>query len=409
MTDAELVATLLAVKHEKTQAAAAHMLGIQPRQLRERLSEAKAKGLTTESKLITQEAKMRLQMATLKAENRSLLRALEEEERTRAAILGLDDLNPEPPAWLQSERIIDAPGTPMTIWSDWHWGERVFRDQVGGVNQFNRRIAKERVRNLVEKTIRLTMDYMVKPEYPGFVVCLGGDMITGGIHEELRETNEGTVQQCLLEVEEHLIAGLSRMADVFGHVFVPCVVGNHGRDTLKPRAKHRAYTSHEWLMYRRLARHFQGDKRLLFQVPDETDAYFKVYGHRFLLTHGDALGVKGGDGIIGALGPITRGTIKVGRSEAQIGRDFDTLIMGHWHTYIPRSDAVHVIVNGALKGYDEYARVGLRVPYSRPSQALWFVHPAYGITCQWPIFLDAQRRSTQTARWVSFEQQRSDQ
>jgi hypothetical protein len=28
-----------------------------------------------------------------------------------------------------------------------------------------------------------------------------------------------------------------------------------------------------------------------------------------------------------------RGAIKVGRSEAEIGRDFDTILMGHWHHY----------------------------------------------------------------------------
>jgi hypothetical protein len=37
------------------------------------------------------------------------------------------------------------------------------------------------------------------------------------------------------------------------------------------------------------------------------DVHYRVYGVRFLLNHGDMLGVKGGDGIIGAIGPIMRG------------------------------------------------------------------------------------------------------
>lgn len=403
-TDAELVAAQLALKNEGSVRAGAAFLGIPPTTMQSRLEAARRRGLGASSKLVTEEAKLRIQLAGVKAENRRLLAALEEEEQIRSDILALDQLTPNPPEWLQGAHEADTPGIPMTIWSDWHWGERVFKEQVGGVNTFNRRIAKQRVQRLVDTTVVLAIEHMVRPTYPGIVVCLGGDMITGDIHEELRETNEGTVQECLLEVEEHLIAGLQRMADAFGQVFVPCVVGNHGRDTLKPRAKHRVYTSHEWLMYRRLANHFKADPRFLFLVPGETDAYFKVFNHRFLLTHGDALGVKGGDGIIGALGPIARGAVKVGRSEAQIGRNFDTLIMGHWHTYIPRGDATPVIVNGALKGYDEYARTMLRVPYSRPSQALWFVHPTFGITCQWPVWLDQVRRSSQSAKWVSFEQ-----
>src|SRR5258706_1150686 len=160
---------------------------------------------------------------------------------------------------------------------------------------------------------------MVKPNYPGIVVCLGGYLISGNIHDELAQTNDGPVQQSILEVQEHLIRALTRMADVFGKVFVPCVVGNHGRNTLKPRAKNRVYESYEWNIYCQLEAWFKakGDTRIQFSIPGETDAFFSVLGHRFLLTHGDTLGVKGGDGIIGAIGPIARGVTKVGRSEAQ--------------------------------------------------------------------------------------------
>jgi hypothetical protein len=159
-------------------------------------------------------------------------------------------------------------------------------------------------------------------------------------------------------------------------------------------------TSHEGNIYCSLERHFRRDARIKFLIPGETDAYFKVYNHRFLLTHGDSLGVKGGDGIIGAIGPITRGSLKVARSEAQIGRDFDTIVMGHWHQmlWLPGG-----IVNGALKGYDEYARLAMRAPYSRPSQALWFVHPEHGITARWEILLDEAKSATECNDWVGWQ------
>ncbi len=281
-----------------------------------------------------------------------------------------------------------APGFPMTIWSDWHWGEVVRKDETGGANAFNRRIAVARVEALVDNTINLLRDYAGKnPSYPGIWVCLGGDMISGSIHEELRDTNWGTVEEQALEVGDAISGALLRMADEFGEVHVPCVVGNHGRKAHRPPAKAKVRENREYGVYKSLQRQFMGDPRFHFYVPEETDFFFSVYGHRFLLTHGDSLGVKGGDGIIGALGPITRGTIKVAASERQIGRDFDTLIMGHWHTYIPRSEAVAAIVNGTLKGYDEYARLFLRVRYSRPSQALWLVSYKHGVAAQWAVYL----------------------
>jgi hypothetical protein len=318
----------------------------------------------------------------------------------------IKDLAPEPPAWLHKPREPKLPGVPMTNWSDWHYGEVVVGAQVGGVNDFNFAIGRKRVKRLVDVTLDLTLHHMVRPNYPGIVINLGGDFISGNIHQELAETNEAPLMVTLLKVQEDLIAALEAMADKFGHVFAPCVVGNHGRTTFKPRAKNRVFESYEWHLYQSVRAYFKNDPRFHFFIPDEADAPYSVLGHRFLLTHGDALGVKGGDGIIGALGPIARGALKVGRSEAQIGRDFDTLVIGHWHIYIPRGDAVPVLCNGSLKGYDEYARLYLRAPYARPSQALWFMHQKHGFTAQWPVYLDDKRAAADSTEWVSWPQRK---
>jgi hypothetical protein len=406
LSDAELIETLKAAKAAKTQAEAACALGgIGVRALQRRIETAQGRGLTAESEAPDELGKAKATIARLEAQNKGLQRAALTADTLRQEIYGLSKALPEPPAWMiKQARNVKTPGVPMTIWSDWHWGENVNAEEIGGVNQFDQTTACLRVRDLVKRTISLAKDHMVRPSYPGIVVCLGGDMITGAIHEELALTNWGTVQEQFLQVQEVLIWGLEQMAKAFGKVFVPCVVGNHGRNTIKSHFKGRVFQNYEWNLYQQLERHFAKDKRFRFFVPNETDAYFTVLGHRFLLTHGDTLGVKGGDGIIGALGPIARGAFKVGRSEAQIGRDFDTLLMGHYHIYMPRGDAVPVIVNGSLIGYNEYARLALRAPYSRPSQALWFVHQDHGITAQWQIYLDEKHNSNEGSTWVQWQQ-----
>ena len=329
-------------------------------------------------------------------------------EKIRREIYDLQAVTPNPPKWIIKETDPKITGVPLAILSDIHGGERVDASQVGGVNKFNRQIMHRRLKLWLDVLLDLTIHHMVNPVYPGLILALAGDMITGVIHDELRETNDGTVQLTLLELQETLITIITVLADRFGKVFIPCVVGNHGRETLKPRAKNRVYTSYEWNLYCQLELHFRNDARVKFFIPNETDAYFTVQGHRFLLTHGDSLGVRGGDGIIGALGPIARGTIKVGNSEKQIGRDFDTLLMGHYHTYIPRGDACHAVVNGSVIGYNEYARLQLRVPYSRPTQALMFIHQKYGFTAQWPMYLDAQPKFTGKS-WISWEDRRREE
>lgn len=338
--------------------------------------------------------------ADLKAVTLSSLDA----ENIRSTILGLTARTPSPPAWLaESHAGTSTPGVPVTVWSDWHIGEVVTRMQVNGVNEFDLDVAERRIRALVERTLDLCFSHMVNPDYPGIVVNLGGDMFSGEIHEELKETNELPPNAALLWLLDRLAWALDVLAGRFGRVFVPCVPGNHGRDSVKPRAKDAVVRTVDWLLYCLLERHFRDDPRIRFQIPDTGEALYSIHGHRYMLVHGHDLGVKGGDGIIGALGPIMRGEMKMRWSQAQIDRDFDTLVLGHWHQALPLPRA---IVNNALKGYCEYARGILRAPYSRPSQLLWFHHPRRGIGCRWEIYLE-DRESGADLPWCTFEDARA--
>jgi hypothetical protein len=387
-------------EHDGVTEHAAAAFGISETASRRWVKMIKDKGLTGAE--LSVEAKLRIQNAQLQRDVRALQREADSAERIRTEIFNLATYTPDPPKWLTPGKPpLGHRGTPVALWSDWHYGEVVRPEEVGGVNVFDSDVARARVDQLVNTTIDLCYNHMGRAEakYPGIVVCLGGDMMTGEIHEELLATNDRTNHQQVNELTDILIAALTELADKFGNIFVPCVPGNHGRSTRKPRMKGRVFTSYEWLVYCALERYFRGDKRLQFFIPSDGDAYFKVYGHRFLLTHGDTLGVKGGDGIIGAIGPIMRGSIKVGRSEAEIGRNIDTILMGHWHQMLWLPGA---IVNGALKGYDEYARLALRAPYSRPSQALFFVHPEHGITAKWEVYLDKGRTVADAGEWIGW-------
>jgi transposase-like protein len=407
LSDDEMVERLKVWEECKRNAAtAAKVFGINPSAFRSSIRDAKNRGLSAKTKLQNTEAKLKTQLQLVKQELAETKRHNETVESIRKEIYGLAELTPDPPKWINPKSTkAGSPGTPIVVISDLHWGEKVSRIQVGGCNEYNRKIARERLAKLISKVIDLTINHMVNPTYPGIVCCLGGDMITGAIHDELAETNDGTVQQALLDCQEHLILAITRLADQFGKVFVPCVVGNHGRDTHKPRFKDSVFHSYEWNLYCQLERHFLRDKRVQFFIPGGSDAYFTVNGHRYLLTHGDKLGVAGGDGMIGILGPITRGRIKLGRQQAQVGRDFDTMIVCHYHTYVPRSEASHTIVNGCGIGYNEYAYEKLRAGYSRPTQALWFTHPEYGVTCQWPIYLEKEQKPIRAKKdWVNWDQ-----
>lgn len=299
------------------------------------------------------------------------------------------------PQWLAPKFRKPSPhGVPMLFLSDLHWGENVRPSQINGVNEYSIQIARARLATCVNSAVHLLEILSPTLEYPGIVMPLGGDMISGDIHEELAESNDLLTIPTVLDLLEHLTSAINYAADKFGNVFLPCVTGNHGRNTKKIRAKDRHHTSFDWMLYKLLAGKFAGDKRITFHIPDGPDAAFRIYNTRYNLTHGDQF--RGGDGMIGALGPIMRGDHKKRSRNAQIDLSYDVAMMGHWHQYM---HLTRLLVNGSLKGYDEYANSN-NFGFETPQQSLHLTHPKYGVTYRMPVYCDPKRAAPKT-NWVS--------
>lgn len=386
------------------QSAAARALGVSRSSFRDRLTQAARRGLTpgvSDQQLESAAVQgLRNKVSTLEKELRFAARETLDTEYVKTKIIGLSKnlAVSEPPDWaLRPESsAFFGPGVPTLFCSDLHWGEVVDPKQIGGVNRYNVAIANERLRAMVEVAIDLLHNHLKLPQYPGIVFALGGDMVTGDIHEELSATNEAEIMPVVLDLWGALVWCIERLADKFGRVFVPCVTGNHGRNTHKIRAKGRAYTNFDWLLYQFLAKRFEADDRVTFLIPDGSDAYYSVLGHRYLLTHGDQF--RGGDGMIGALGPIIRGDHRKRSRNAQIDMEYDTMLCGHWHQLI---QIERLIVNGSLKGYDEYAYSN-NFPFEPPRQALWITHPEHGITFRAPVDVDRKtRRRVESRAWAA--------
>jgi len=330
------------------------------------------------------------------------LKEIEEQDTLEKSILqvigSMASRNVDPPKWLTKPQSRGkGQHVPLTIWSDWHAGEVVNPRELHGLNEFNSRIMESRVRTLVDTTIHLCRNHG-PGNYPGAVVCLLGDFISGGLHPELLRSDDLSQIQATLHVRDTLAWAIEKMAEEFGSLFLPCTSGNHGRNTHKSEYKGTVYQNFDWLIYEMLIRHFADRKDIVFANPVTNEVHFSIFGERYLATHGDMLGVRGGDGIIGSIGPIMRGSLKVGRQSAAYGQDFDWLLMGHWHQplYLPG-----IIVANTLKGFDEYAARALRAPPSVPSQPLVFVNEKFGHVSYSEVFLD-EPRMKQKGSWVQW-------
>lgn len=301
-------------------------------------------------------------------------------DKLRKIIGKMTDVELKEPKWLAKPVKASGKTVPVLFTSDFQWGEVVKRDEVNGLNAFNKEIGKSRYQLLIEKALLLGGG---SPE--GLVLLRGGDSISGDIHEELLRTNDLSSMEAVLSLAELEVAGIRRLQQHFKKVLVISVPGNHGRTTHKPMSKGYSIHSYDSLLTHLIASHLQGEKGIQFHHPASGDAYFSIFGQRFLLTHGDRIGSRGGQGFVGPAATILRGAHRVRQQYSQIGKPIDWLLLGHFHTPMMLP---HVIVNGTLVGFSEYAHT-LRVEPNPPQQTMFHVHSEYGLTAYLPIYLES--------------------
>lgn len=265
--------------------------------------------------------------------------------------------------------------TPILFASDWQWGEVISRAGMGGLGEFNSEIAAQRVKLMGEKAISLAFEHRGAKKYEPLVYIRGGDMISGEIHADLRESNDKQAAGAVRDLVKHEAALLRMLAKAFGQVVVVSVPGNHGRLTPKPQSKRGALENMDSLSGLWLTDIFASDKRFTFSTPASGDAILDIQGWRFGITHGDRTGSSGGQGFIGVAATIIRGMKKVHEMYSTVGKPLDYILMGHYHTSLKLE---HGFSNGCLPGYSEFAR-DFRMRPGPPCQWLLFVDKEHGV------------------------------
>lgn len=326
---------------------------------------------------VRERQKYRDKIFALEKSLRDANRELNDREDARAALFNIVSHPVESPSW---SLVDSAPSKeselPVLFASDWQYGEYIHKDSVEGFNEFTPEIANERIRLLVSKTIELSFTHRGNKKYPGIYYIRGGDMISGEIHADLRETN--MLQSCpsareLVKAEKWVIQELRK---AFKKVHVVSVPGNHGRTTEKPRSKAKAEDNFDILTHYWLESCFDRDHGVTFKAPPSGDALLNLFGYNVAVTHGDKTGTGGGRGFLGAAAPIVRGMKLVFDYYSALDVALDYCLMGHYHTPMMLE---YGFSNGCLPGYSEYARSFRMRPSTPPAQWLLYLHPHYGV------------------------------
>lgn len=330
-----------------------------------------------EAEVVSQTRHLRSQVQTLTNERQELQKLLGFYSATRQASIA-------PPTWKVSPTKGSAhAGLVVAQLTDLHFDEVVKPEEVMFLNAYNREIALLRFRSWAEKVVALPRSYFRGVRLDGLVIPATGDVFTGDIHAELKQTNEDKLMATLLFWMEPMIAALEMLDHEYaGHVSVHAVVGNHGRLSDKPIFKGRAHDNVEWL-YWSVVRDRLADRksRVVVEVSDATDLNVPIYGRNHLLTHGDAF--HGGTGISGAMAPLLLGQHRKGVRQEVAKMPMELMVLGHGHQYL---DLPGVIMGGSMKGYDEYAFHHNFRPETA-KQALWVTTPERGKIMSMPVEL----------------------
>lgn len=266
---------------------------------------------------------------------------------------------------------------PIIVWSDWHVAELVSASKTNGKNKFSPEIAKTRAANNTLNTLRLIDLCRRNSTISEAILVLGGDFVTGYLHEELAQTN------CMAPIEECYFAQkllADNVAEFASHaklkkLRIICHRGNHGRTTRRIQFKNDYESSYETWIYWNLRDQLRDAAE--WYIPESDIAYTKMLpGHTLRSFHGHQ--IKYGGGIGGIAVPLNRW---LNRQDQTTMAVFS--VLGHFHMHTP---SARFSINGSIKGWDEFAQ----------SKGFPFEHP-----CQTMQLFDCKRRQM-TARYPIF-------
>ncbi|MBI2020149.1 hypothetical protein HYS94_01895 [Candidatus Daviesbacteria bacterium] len=301
-----------------------------------------------------------------------------------------------------------SPQSVVAPLCDTHIGEKVDLAQMAGLNEYNMDIFNRRLYGWSDQVVNLVQLRKKYVDVPKLYVPMLGDMISGDIHLELTRTNLDNVMGQMIRGANLIAQALVNLSQHFDEVNVPCVVGNHGRMTIKPPAKDK-FVDWDYLLFQWAAAFCRNQKNIKFEIPRSFMHVFSVEGKNVLIMHGDSIKMWQSIpayGIIRAISQL-RQTLqfrrgleedieKLVKSEGKssssfvslLASYFDTVLIGHFHTVSEFDIGTgEAYVCGCVKGADEYA-FGRLHQASKPKQILLYAHPKYGFISKDIIFLD---------------------
>lgn len=327
-------------------------------------------------------ARLRAEVATLRGRYKAALGQIDRERERADALVQLRGIAPAtlPPRQPSDTR---HAATMVVLLSDWHVEERVDPATCNGLNDFSLDVADHRIGELSERLAGLLEHERQVADIDRVVLWLGGDFISGHIHDDTAEMAQLAPLAAIRWAGERLRAFIDSVSANAAEVIVCTSSGNHGRSTEKLRIGTEMEHSFEQHLYLTMAA-AESRPNVRWQVGTSYLNMLDLDGFKVRFHHGHAIRYQGG------IGGITIPTNKAVSAWDAIERA-DLTCFGHWHQ-MAWLRAARYVSNGSLIGHSAYA-VRIKAAYEPPCQACVVIdHGRHEVTKAMPIYCDRDLR-----------------
>ena len=332
--------------------------------------------------------------ASLRTQLKLTNRELAVEELIRTELKSLKPLTPVKLATIPTTKGKIEEDLVMHL-SDEHADQVVLPHRVGGLEEYNFRVAMARAETYVDTVLDFTMKTLSNYHFNTLWILAYGDHVSGEIHDATDDSEYRNAIRNALAVGQMHACMIRDLAPHFAQVKVVYLSGNHGRRSQKKNYR-RPWDNWDYLVAETAAGVLRDQENVEFLVPDAYSANIEINGYTFNLSHGDDIKSWNSLPFYG----IERQSRRLTSLHAAQGRQIHYFCRGHFHTLSTmQNPGGETLLNGSWPATDEYCYEALGA-YHTPMQLIHGVHEKHGVTWRLPVYLKSENDSKGPKRYA---------
>jgi hypothetical protein len=275
------------------------------------------------------------------------------------------------------------------VFGDWHIGEKITKEESGGLAEYDMAIARRRLERCVASQAEI-----VGIQNAGGIpikhcnVWLLGDIVTGEkIFKGQHAYIDAYTADQVVYAKNLLGEVLLNMLSIYDTISCHCVVGNHGR--MGEKGEGPTWNNFDYLLYNWTADLLKNYPQIKWNIPRSWFTIAEPMGWKVCLSHGDDVKMFQRIPWYGLERDVNDMSAMLWDIEQSPPNYW---LYAHFHT-MEQAEQVHGerLMNGSVVGGSMLSAKALK-RVSRPSQTYFQLSKSKGITARYSLWLDDKKR-----------------